>query len=164
MYWKFAHPQAIWDVDKFACSSEQIWRNLAHRLPAGWPASGSSAVNGCRQNECPNNVLLRAKIESYNTVFSSEKVCVDQALFTSKNSPKQFWWILMWEDNSGWTFFTGGNSIIDEVLKLKHLFYRFVSFKFLSVFHFTRHYLIVWSHVDYLWIIIHLHLQWLEGE
>ncbi len=45
---KFAHPQAIQDVDEFISSSEQIWRNLAlHHLPT----NGSSAVNGCRQNE-----------------------------------------------------------------------------------------------------------------
>ncbi len=43
------HPQFIQDVDEFVSSSEQIWRNLAlyHLL-----TNGSSAVNGCRQNEC----------------------------------------------------------------------------------------------------------------
>ncbi len=45
------HPQAIQDVDEFVSALEQIWRNLAlnHLL-----TSGSSAVNGCRQNESPN--------------------------------------------------------------------------------------------------------------
>ncbi len=49
IYWKFSHsPQAIQDVDEFVSSSEQIWRNLAvHHLLT----NGSSAVNGCRQNE-----------------------------------------------------------------------------------------------------------------
>ncbi len=46
------HFQAIQDVDEFVSSSEQIWRNLAlHHLLT----NGSSAVNGCRQNESPNN-------------------------------------------------------------------------------------------------------------
>ncbi len=36
------------DVDEFVSSSEEIWRNLAlHHLLT----NGSSAVNGCRQNE-----------------------------------------------------------------------------------------------------------------
>ncbi len=43
--------KAIQDVDEFVSSSEQIWRNLAlHHLLT----NGSSAVNGCRQNESPN--------------------------------------------------------------------------------------------------------------
>ncbi len=42
------HPQAMQDVDDFVSSSEQIWRNVAlHHLLT----IGSSAVNGCRQNE-----------------------------------------------------------------------------------------------------------------
>ncbi len=49
---KLTHPQAIQDVDEFVSSSEQIWRNLAlHHLLT----IGSSAVNGCRQNESPNS-------------------------------------------------------------------------------------------------------------
>ncbi len=41
-------PQAIQNVDEFVSSSEQIWRNLVlHHLLT----NGSSAVNGCRQNE-----------------------------------------------------------------------------------------------------------------
>ncbi len=40
------------DIDEFVSSSEQIWRNLAlHHLFI----NGSSAVNGCRQNESPNS-------------------------------------------------------------------------------------------------------------
>ncbi len=40
-----------WDAT-FVSSSEQIWRNLAlHHLFT----SGSSAVNGCHQNESPNS-------------------------------------------------------------------------------------------------------------
>ncbi len=36
------------DIDEFVYSWEQIWRNLAlHHLLT----NGSSAVNGCRQNE-----------------------------------------------------------------------------------------------------------------
>ncbi len=39
-------------VNEFVSSSEQTWRNLAlvHHLLT----NGYSAVNGCRQNECPN--------------------------------------------------------------------------------------------------------------
>ncbi len=45
---KCTHPQFIQDVDEFVYSSEQIWRNWAsHPLLV----YGSSAVNGCRQNE-----------------------------------------------------------------------------------------------------------------
>ncbi len=36
------------DVKEFATSSEQIWRNVALRHLL---TNGSSAVNGCRQNE-----------------------------------------------------------------------------------------------------------------
>ncbi len=44
--------QAIQDVDKFVSSSKQIWRYVAlHHLLI----NGSSAVNGCRQNESPNS-------------------------------------------------------------------------------------------------------------
>ncbi len=44
----FSPLQAIQDVDEFVSSSEQIWRNLAlHHLLT----NGSSAVNGCHQNE-----------------------------------------------------------------------------------------------------------------
>ncbi len=43
---------AIQDIDEFASSSEQIWWNLAlHHLLT----NGSSALNGCRQNEGPNS-------------------------------------------------------------------------------------------------------------
>ncbi len=50
--WTFTHPQAIQNVEDFVSSSEQIWRNVAlHHLLT----NGSSAVNGCRQNESPNN-------------------------------------------------------------------------------------------------------------
>ncbi len=47
--WQFIHPQAILDADQFvSLSIDQIWRNVAlHHLLT----SGSSAVNGCRQNE-----------------------------------------------------------------------------------------------------------------
>ncbi len=42
----------IQDIDEFVSSSEQIWRNVAlHHLLT----NGSSAVNGCRQNETPNS-------------------------------------------------------------------------------------------------------------
>ncbi len=45
--WKVSHPQAIRDVEKFVINLKQIWRNVAlyHLF-----TSGSSAVNGCRQN------------------------------------------------------------------------------------------------------------------
>ncbi len=50
--WKCTNPQTIQDVDECVSSSEYIWRNLAleHLL-----TNGSSAVNGCRQNESPNS-------------------------------------------------------------------------------------------------------------
>ncbi len=42
------------------------------------------------------------------------EICIDQATFTSKNSPKQLCWLfLMWEDNKGWEFFTRGRIIMD---------------------------------------------------
>ncbi len=50
--WKCTLPQAIQEVDEFVSSSEQIWKNIAlHHLLT----NGSSAVNGCRQNESPNS-------------------------------------------------------------------------------------------------------------
>ncbi len=48
----FTHTQAIQDVDESVSSSEQIWRNLALQYLL---TSGSSAVNGCHQNEIPNS-------------------------------------------------------------------------------------------------------------
>ncbi len=49
---KCTHPQCFQDVDEFVSSSEQIWRNVSlHHLLT----NGSSAVNGCRQNESPNS-------------------------------------------------------------------------------------------------------------
>ncbi len=49
---KCTHRQAILDDQDFVSSTEQIWRNLAfhHFL-----TTGSSAVNGCRQNESPDS-------------------------------------------------------------------------------------------------------------
>ncbi len=46
-------PQAIQDENDFISSSEQIWRRFVtlHLLLT----NGSSAVNGCRQNESPNS-------------------------------------------------------------------------------------------------------------
>ncbi len=44
---KCAHPQLR--CDEFVSSSEQNGRNVHQLL-----SSGSSAVNGCRQNESPN--------------------------------------------------------------------------------------------------------------
>ncbi len=48
---EISHPQAIQDVDEVVSSLQQVWRNLAlnHLL-----TNGSSAVNGCCQNESPN--------------------------------------------------------------------------------------------------------------
>ncbi len=57
---KFTQPQDIKDVGEFVSSSEQIWINLAlHHLTN----NGSSAVNGCHQNESIN----------HNNASSSEK-------------------------------------------------------------------------------------------
>ncbi len=47
--WKCTHPQAI--QDELVSSSEEIWRNVLHHLLT----NGSSAVNGCRQNESSNS-------------------------------------------------------------------------------------------------------------
>ncbi len=48
IFWKCTHPQDIQNVDEFISLSVQIWRYLAlnHLF-----TNGSSAVNGCRQNE-----------------------------------------------------------------------------------------------------------------
>ncbi len=49
---KSTHPQAIQVVEEFVSSSRQIWKNLAlHHLLT----NGSSAANGCRQNESQNS-------------------------------------------------------------------------------------------------------------
>ncbi len=53
--WKWTHSQVIHDADEFVSLSEQIWRNLALHLLL---SNGSSAVNGCRQNESPNLSIL----------------------------------------------------------------------------------------------------------
>ncbi len=49
---KSTHTQAIQDDDEFVSSLEHIWRNVSlhHSF-----TSGSSAVNGCRENESPNS-------------------------------------------------------------------------------------------------------------
>ncbi len=50
--WEYTHSQAIQHVDEFIYLLEQIWRNVAlHHLLT----NGSSAVNGCRQNESLNS-------------------------------------------------------------------------------------------------------------
>ncbi len=67
---KCTPPQAIKDVDEFISSSEQIWRNLElHHLLT----NGSSAVNGCRQNEQWKNITLIKKIiHESSTLMSCE--------------------------------------------------------------------------------------------
>ncbi len=67
----------------------------------------------------------------------------------------------MWEDDRGWTFHWRKNLYVlwtgilarSNGLKLKYLNFGFVSYKYAS-FHFIRHYLMNWSGVDYLWIIV----------
>ncbi len=49
IYWTYT--LVIQEVDEFIYSSEQICRNVAFHLLL---TNGSSAVNGCRQNESPN--------------------------------------------------------------------------------------------------------------
>ncbi len=49
---KCSYPQAIQDEDEFVSSLEQIWRNVYITCSC---TNGSSAVNGCRQNESPNS-------------------------------------------------------------------------------------------------------------
>ncbi len=52
--WKCTHSQALPDVDEFVSSLKHIRKNAAlHHLLT----NGSSAVNGCRQNESPNSWL-----------------------------------------------------------------------------------------------------------
>ncbi len=51
IYLKLTHPQTIQDADEFVSLLEQIWRNLELYYLL---TNGSSAVNGCRQNESPN--------------------------------------------------------------------------------------------------------------
>ncbi len=48
--WKCTQTQAIPDIDEFISSSEQIGEMKHHLL-----TSGSSAVDGCRQNESPKS-------------------------------------------------------------------------------------------------------------
>ncbi len=51
IWFKCTHPQTIQDVEEFESSWEKIWKNVAlHHFPT----NGSSAVNGCRQNESPD--------------------------------------------------------------------------------------------------------------
>ncbi len=53
--WPWGHVSDM--IYEFVSSSEQIWRHLAwHHLFT----SGSSAVNGCRQNESPNTTPLQS--------------------------------------------------------------------------------------------------------
>ncbi len=75
-------PQAVQDVNEFICLPEQIWRNSAlHHL-----TNGSSAVNGCRQND-EFKQLIKTSTRCFNPqetlttlvhqlISLSEKLCV----------------------------------------------------------------------------------------
>ncbi len=68
----------------------QIWRNLAlHHLLT----NGSSAVNGCRQNEGIFNLkpLLLAKIRIHNNASSSEK-CPSAVVLSHQNPLTYLFW------------------------------------------------------------------------
>ncbi len=57
------NPLASQDVDEFVSSSDQVLRNLAlHHLLT----NGSTAVNGCRQNEWMGAVRMRVQIADKN--------------------------------------------------------------------------------------------------
>ncbi len=89
MFLSTGHPRCRW-----VCFYTQIWRNLAlHHLLT----NGSSAVNGCRQNEGIFNLkpLLLAKIRIHNNASSSEKC--PSAVFLSHQNPLT---------NLFWTVFT----------------------------------------------------------
>ncbi len=51
---KFTHLQAIQDVDEFVLLDLEKFSSTVHLLLT----SGSSAVNGCRQNESPNPQVI----------------------------------------------------------------------------------------------------------
>ncbi len=62
------YPQIIQDIDEFVSSQEQIWRNVAlHYLLT----KGSSAVNGCRQNESSNTAFDKKHYNISNTQLLS---------------------------------------------------------------------------------------------
>ncbi len=70
--WNDTHSHDIQDVDVW---SEEILRNLAlHHLLT----NGSSAVNGCRQNESPNSWFKQHNTSQNNItkVLWSEKLCL----------------------------------------------------------------------------------------
>ncbi len=90
---KFPHPQAVQDADEFVSSSEQIWRNVAlHHLLT----NGSSAVNGCRQNESPNSWLkhrnnpqvIHNQFMSWEVQRSEDEKC-NAACVWETNTPLQ---------------------------------------------------------------------------
>ncbi len=57
-------PRVIQDVDGFLSQKEQIWRTLAlHHLLT----NGSSAVNGCRQNE--SKQLIKTQVIHMTLVY-----------------------------------------------------------------------------------------------
>ncbi len=81
---KKLHFQAFQYVDEFVSSWKQIWRNLAfHHLLI----NGSSAVNGCRQNE---KVVSSESGEKYLAIyvdgFRCEKTTRD-GLFHQRKHP-----------------------------------------------------------------------------
>ncbi len=125
------HPRCRW----VCSSSEQIWRNsitsLAHQwilcsewVPSEWESK--------QLFEILKSQLLRLFKLQMNLLsiilLSLWDIWANQAPFTSESSSKQIClWLLMWEDNRGWTF-SGGSVIMDYVLfwpeitlNLKHL-------------------------------------------
>ncbi len=85
---------------------------------------------------------------------------------TSENSPKRILGhILMWEDNRGWVLPNGGKHIMDywtgNLARSLDFYDGFVTQKHTD-FHFTRCYLMDWSGVDYLWIIVMFFISCLD--
>ncbi len=60
-----------------------------------------------------------------HSTWISREICTDHAPFTSKNSSKHiYWWILMWEDNRGWT-----QLLAEALLSIMDLWKRQFKFK-----------------------------------
>ncbi len=109
--------------------------------------------------------FIRTDLEKFNItlkcylVWIRREICTDQTPFKRKNRPKQICgWIFDVRGQQGMYFFTRGSIIMDyglvsDALKLKPHDDGFVSYKH-AAFGFTRCYLMDWSGVDYLWIIV----------
>ncbi len=80
MYWKYTHPQAIKDVDKFVSSSEQVWREIYHYItcsamdPLQWMGAVRMRVQTADKKHHNNN-----SIHSINVLWSENlHICKKQ--------------------------------------------------------------------------------------